>query len=420
VELKMDLILQWFKNNLEIVFFLYGMAFFAMGISILVQAKKGSALKLANILWLLAGFGLVHGINEWLDMWAMIKYRNKTMDLVRLLCLATSFLFLYEFGRKLIIESVLKESSEWQKKISRYLSLCIYLIISIIFLTSASIDGDFWKTASIWIRYLLGFPGAILTGLGLFLYYQSEERVLKQAKVKSYFSLAGLSFIFYSIISGLVVPRGDFFPANWLNTDSFLSTFHIPVQVFRAVVAIVTALSVTGIIKIFDWESRKRIEDATVTDELTGIYNRRGFFAVAEHQLKIANRNKIGIFMLYADLDNFKWINDTLGHKEGDYALREFARILKNVYRKSDVVGRLGGDEFAVIPVGATGDSVEEITTRLQKTLNSYNATSNRSYKLSASVGISHYDPEHPCSIDELIVQADKRMYEMKRHKPTL
>jgi len=412
----LDLISQWFNDNLDIVFFLYGLAFFAMGISILVQPRKESAFKLAEILWLLAWFGLVHGINEWLDMWTMIKHQSATLDLVRLFCLILSFIFLFEFGKRLFLQSVSEDISKLGGKLAQYLSWGAYLVVGIIVFSSSNL----WKTGGIWARYLLAFPGALFTGLGFFAYYRYNEKALTQAKVKNYFLLAGLSFIIYGIVSGLVVPKGDFFPSNWLNNDSFFSTMRIPVQVIRAVLAIIAALSVTEIIKIFDWESRKKIEDASVTDELTGIHNRRGFFAIAEHQLKIANRNKIGIFMLYADLNNFKWINDTLGHKEGDYALREFARILKNVYRKSDVVGRLGGDEFAVIPVGTTGDSVEEITARLQKNLNSYNATSNHTYTLSASVGISHYDPEHPCSIDELIVQADKKMYEMKRHKPTL
>jgi len=265
MQLITDLILQWFNNNLDIVFFLYGLAFFVMGNSILAKSKKGSEFKFADILWLLAGFGLVHGINEWLDMWAMIKYRSKMLDLVRMLCLVTSFIFLYEFGRRLIIECVPKESAEWQKKISRYLSLFMYLVVGfIIFLIviSSSIYSDTWKTGSIYIRYLLGFPGAVFTGLGFLLYYKHEERILRQIKVKSYFVLSGLSFIIYGILSGLVVPRGDFFPANWLHTESFLSTFHVPVQVFRACVAIVVSICVNRMITIFDWERRKKLEES--------------------------------------------------------------------------------------------------------------------------------------------------------------
>jgi diguanylate cyclase (GGDEF)-like protein len=414
----MDLISQWFKDNLDIVFFLYGLAFFVMGVSILVQPRKDSAFKLADILWLLACFGLIHGINEWLDMWTIIKHQSTSLDLVRLFCLILSFIFLFEFGKRLFLQSLAGDASPW-KGIAQSLSWGAYLVTGIIMLSSIFLSADVWKTGSIWTRYLLAFPGALFTGVGFFAYYRFNEKALIQAKVKNYFLWSGLAFILYGFVSGVVVPKGDFFPSSWVNNDSFFSAVHIPVQVFRSALAIVAALSVTKIIRIFDWESRKKIEEATVTDELTGIHNRRGFFAIAEHQLKIANRDKIEIFMLYADIDNFKWINDSLGHKEGDFALKEFARILRNVYRKSDVVGRLGGDEFAVMTVGATGDSVEEMINRLQESLNAFNTASNLTYKLSASVGIAHYDPEHPCSIDELVAKADKKMYEMKRHRQT-
>ena len=418
MELMMDLILQWFKNNLDIVFFFYGLAFFVMGISILVQPKKGSALKLADILWLLAGFGLVHGINEWLDMWAIIKYKSKIFDLVRLLCLITSFILLFEFGRRLLKESIHEGLHTWQRKIVRYLGWWIYLVIGIfIFFIFASKYHDFSKTGTIWARYFLGFPGAIFTGLGFFCYYRNEERILKQAKVKSYFLFSGLSFIAYSLLSGLVVPKGDFFPSNWLNADSFLSNIHMPVQVFRAGLAIIAALSVTGIIKLFNLESRKNLEEALVTDELTGIYNRRGFLTVAEQQQKMARRLKKGTLLLSADLDDLKDINDTLGHKEGNLALIETAKILKKSFRESDVIGRIGGDEFVVFQIENPVNPSEIVTERLQKTIEIQNEKKEFNYKLSLSVGIVRCDPDCTYSLDEMLIQADKLMYEQKKQK---
>ncbi len=164
---------------------------------------------------------------------------------------------------------------------------------------------------------------------------------------------------------------------------------------------------------------RKRLEEElralSLTDELTGLYNRRGFFTLTEHLLKTARRQKKEIFMLYADLDNMKEINDTLGHNEGDNALIDIANILKTCYRESDVVARIGGDEFAVIPVGTSNERVEIITTRLHKQLDILNAKGNRSYNLSVSTGITYYDPKNPSSIDELLTQADRLMYEDKR-----
>jgi diguanylate cyclase (GGDEF)-like protein/PAS domain S-box-containing protein len=166
---------------------------------------------------------------------------------------------------------------------------------------------------------------------------------------------------------------------------------------------------------------RKRVEEQlrnlSITDELTGLYNRRGFFTLAEREFKLAKRMKRGIFMLYADLDGMKAINDTFGHHEGDKVLKEVANVLRETYRDSDIIARVGGDEFVIIPVGVTGDDIEIITSRLQKGINDYNSKINRSYKVSLSAGIAFYDPERPCSMDQLLAEADKSMYEQKRSK---
>jgi diguanylate cyclase (GGDEF)-like protein len=155
----------------------------------------------------------------------------------------------------------------------------------------------------------------------------------------------------------------------------------------------------------------------SLTDELTGLYNRRGFFTLTDQLLKLARRQKKGIFMLYADIDNLKKINDTFGHKEGDMALIETADILKKNYRESDIIARIGGDEFVIIPIGTTGDNIDIITSRFEKSIEIYNSKSKREYNLSLSYGLTYYDPENPCSIDELLTQADKIMYEHKRNK---
>ncbi|MCL5422558.1 MAG: GGDEF domain-containing response regulator [Nitrospirae bacterium] len=154
-----------------------------------------------------------------------------------------------------------------------------------------------------------------------------------------------------------------------------------------------------------------------ITDELTGLCNRRGFFTLAEQQLNLAKRQKKGICMLYADVDNLKGINDTLGHQKGDLALIDTSNLLKATFRESDIIARIGGDEFVVIPVGPERDNVEIITARFQRNLKDHNAKRSRSYKLSMSFGVAYFDPENPCSIDELLAQGDKMMYDQKRLK---
>jgi len=175
-----------------------------------------------------------------------------------------------------------------------------------------------------------------------------------------------------------------------------------------------------GIGIVEDITKRKMMEEAlrslSLTDELTSIHNRRGFFTLADKLLKIAKRQKKGQLLLYADLDGLKEINDTWGHREGDLALMEIANILKATYRESDIVARIGGDEFAVIPVGTTPGSTGAISARLQNSIDTHNSKRKKGYKLSVSWGISYYDPNDPCSIDELLNRADKVMYEQKQN----
>ena len=170
-----------------------------------------------------------------------------------------------------------------------------------------------------------------------------------------------------------------------------------------------------------DITQRKQTEEdlraLTLTDELTGLHNRRGFFALAEQQLKIAARMKTDAVLVFADLDGIKWINDTFGHSEGDRALRRTADALKETFRDSDVIARMGGDEFVILAIETPENMSETITTRLQKNLRNDNAKGNHRYKLSLSFGMARYDPDSPISIDELLWRADALMYEHKRSK---
>jgi diguanylate cyclase (GGDEF)-like protein len=124
--------------------------------------------------------------------------------------------------------------------------------------------------------------------------------------------------------------------------------------------------------------------------------------------------------LYFADLDGLKWINDTLGHEEGDKALIEAATVFKETFRASDIIARLGGDEYAVLAVDITEANSEIFTARLQSLIDTQNHQEDRRYRLSISVGCAYYDPENPRSIDELVASADKLMYEQKQNKKGL
>lgn len=154
-----------------------------------------------------------------------------------------------------------------------------------------------------------------------------------------------------------------------------------------------------------------------LTDDLTCLYNRRGFFAAATHQLKLARRSAQGLLLFFCDIDNLKTINDSYGHREGDLVIVRTADALERTFRGSDILARLGGDEFAVLTMEGSTQSEEVILRRLEKSLKKSNANQSR-YEMSLSVGLARFDPKHPVSLGALMAQADRAMYEEKRNRP--
>ncbi|GEM_PF-1737486 len=161
-----------------------------------------------------------------------------------------------------------------------------------------------------------------------------------------------------------------------------------------------------------------QVRSMSLCDELTGLNNRRGFFTLARQELEFANRSKMKPVLILADLDDMKQINDKLGHMIGDRALGEIGELFKQTFRKSDLVGRIGGDEFAILALqGQEEVSVPALMTRLQKGLDVLNEKDHNPYRLHLSLGVVRYDPDRPCSIEDLIKQADYLMYQHKREK---
>lgn len=158
------------------------------------------------------------------------------------------------------------------------------------------------------------------------------------------------------------------------------------------------------------------VRQLSVTDELTGLYNRRGFFLLADQQLKIARRTQTSYFILFADLDGLKNINDTLGHEMGDRVIVDAAQILKQTFREADIVARLGGDEFALFIPNFSSDSSINFHARLQENIDRFNQQSERAY-ISISLGVQFGDLNNEVLLEQLLAKADKLMYEHKRTK---
>jgi two-component system cell cycle response regulator len=160
---------------------------------------------------------------------------------------------------------------------------------------------------------------------------------------------------------------------------------------------------------------RERLRNLSMSDELTGLYNRRGFLALIREQMAFSDQSGKSILLLYGDLDSLKWINDTFGHSEGDRVLIEAAEILRETFRESDLIARVGGDEFAVVVPGGGHAGASALALRLKHNLDARNVKGERPYKLSMSTGVACYEPGQSISIEEFLSRADRLMYENKR-----
>ena len=165
--------------------------------------------------------------------------------------------------------------------------------------------------------------------------------------------------------------------------------------------------------------SERKVLDAihllATTDDLTGLYNRRGFLMLAEQQWRVAVRKHRELSLVYLDLDGLKSINDTLGHRAGDEAIRGMAEILRSVCRETDVVARLGGDEFVVLLVEAGEVGVQLLRERVRQAIATYNAWPRQPFTLSVSMGVSNLAAGDLRSIEDMLAEADRGMYEEKK-----
>jgi diguanylate cyclase (GGDEF)-like protein len=150
-------------------------------------------------------------------------------------------------------------------------------------------------------------------------------------------------------------------------------------------------------------------------DELTLLSNRRGFQALAQHALNVSERLGRTASLLFFDLNDFKKINDTYGHAEGDRALGAFAEVLRDALRDSDVIGRIGGDEFCVLLTGVQPDEIAAVLRRLREMLKQRTIRVQRGYDIDFSVGQTQFDPARHVSIADLMADSDTRMYLQKQ-----
>ena len=164
--------------------------------------------------------------------------------------------------------------------------------------------------------------------------------------------------------------------------------------------------------------AEEQLRQLSFTDDLTGLYNRRGFLALAEQQRRVANRERKPMMVVSVDLDGLKGINDTFGHKDGDAAIAATAQILRESFRDADLVARMGGDEFAVLLTGGAAEfDHETLDERLREVVGRHNGASDRQYGISVSAGFARFDAAGTEAFEDWLHRADTMMYEEKRRK---
>jgi|GEM_PF-5394143 len=245
---------EFWVHNLDVVFFFYGLAFVAAGLLIFTQRRDISRRSIAKTFGWLAAFALIHGANEWVDMWRIIRGDGAAIRIIGLHLLAVSFIFLYEFGRSLF---ALSSRGKW---LAGRWSTFGLAAACLVLMASAGHEP------SVWPKYLLALPGGLLAAAGIG-FYLSENPEIRTLPLRRYLLADAVALGLYGLLGGLVVSKADFFPASVINQSAFLDLVAIPVQVFRALCAVTLAWATWSMLRFFNQEAAERLQRETVTRE---------------------------------------------------------------------------------------------------------------------------------------------------------
>ncbi|MDD5297838.1 MAG: PAS domain S-box protein [Rhodocyclaceae bacterium] len=253
-----------FQAHMDLIFLIYGLSFLAMGLVIVVRLKGDSQFHLARILGLLAAFGFSHGLLEWTDLWKVVRGDSPFLEAIQPILLILSFLLLFEFGRRFVVESLSgpDRRSLWGWLLGPWSYLPLVATIAV----GSAMSDEPLRALNIWSRYTLGLTGSVLCAWGFLRFHRyALPRAIPAsdvARIRISSRMAALAFLSYGLFGGLVVPGAAWFPASVVNQAQFLATFGVPVQLVRALCAVAVAASVAILLRVFHLEARARLEQA--------------------------------------------------------------------------------------------------------------------------------------------------------------
>lgn len=260
---------EFLEINSTLVWFVYGLMFFILGLAITLRSRAHSRLELARQLVWLAAFGFLHGLNEWGDLFIPIQATYLPASTINFLyflqslILAGSFAVLFQFGAELLRDRM---------PALRFLPGLVSLGWLVWFLVAhINLQGDLLThrdIASVWARYLIGFPGGLLSAVGLYHQVQKQIKPLHIKKIERPFLVASYALVAYAITGGLIVPSADFFPASWLNNATVTAALGINPPVIRSIIGLTLAVSIIRALEVFQIEVDRLIKQMQVEREL--------------------------------------------------------------------------------------------------------------------------------------------------------
>lgn len=249
---------------MDVVFLFYGLAYFSLGLTIVLRNEHTSELQVSRILWLLAMFGFVHGFLEWMALWRVVRGETPWLATAQPVVLLISYLFLFEFGRRLVLASL--SPGTRGGRAGRLLSLWIYAPMLLGIAAGMASSDQPLLALTIWSRYLPGLFGSSLAATGFYLYCQ--HHIGADAATSDYpgqsaaWYAAAVAFVAYSVLGGLVAPRAERFPASIVNEENFRASFGVPVQLARAVCAAMMVFSMGSLLRIYGIENQRKLRYA--------------------------------------------------------------------------------------------------------------------------------------------------------------
>ncbi|KKM11617.1 hypothetical protein SY88_08000 [Clostridiales bacterium PH28_bin88] len=260
----MEWLNELFVRNKAIVYFIYGQVFFLLGVAIALQYRSLSKFRLARSLWALAAFGVLHGLSEWAVVFIPLQQAHLGQQWVYALyalervLTAASFAYLFYFGAKLTVDTLGRYI--WLEQLPLLFFLFWVGNLAISRWAFPALDIVTWlATTDVWCRYLLAFPGALLTAYGLHL-QRRELRSLQNLRVDHHILGASLAFGMYAFFAGIIVPRTPFFPSTWLNQEALFRLIGVPVPVFRTLSGMAMVYFMLRILEVFNIENTRRVE----------------------------------------------------------------------------------------------------------------------------------------------------------------